>query len=222
MLIATWILSAYKTRLWERCWHAASLARWAAEPNHGARANPPVLVEQQKSMHLPALFTFHKPRFPVFHLFAVDLIRIRISCRATPASLPVGLFAGEWPACVCVCMCVCLCNPQTSINSTEGLSCSWLAVALFPKVVAEGNLFQCNDSGGFMFCSHSLRWNAHFIKVMKGRCRVHTPHECKVAAASLKSLGRYLNAKLWRTCWSRAWQIIQFQSVNLRFSNTKK
>lgn len=117
MLIAAWIPSAYKpgsgrgvgTR---RRWLGGRLNR-TAEPER----NPPVLVEQRKSTHLPALFTFHKPPFPVFHLFAADLIGIRISCRATPASLPVRLFAGERP--VCVCVCVHVCKPQTSINGSE-------------------------------------------------------------------------------------------------------
>lgn len=39
----------------------------------------------------------------------------------------------------------------------------------------------------FMFSSHSLRWNAHFIKVMEGCCSICSPHECKVGFASLKT-----------------------------------
>lgn len=54
------------------------------------------------------------------------------------------------------------------------------------KVVGEGTCLNVMI-WVFMFCSHSLRWNAHFIKVMEGCCSICSPHECKVGFASLKT-----------------------------------
>lgn len=82
-------------------------------------------------------------------------------------------------------------KPRTFIKRDDENAKEWGAFlichgAVF-KVVWGGDLFQCNDSGFFMFSSHSLRWNAHFIKVMEGCCSIYSPHECKVAFASLKT-----------------------------------
>lgn len=38
----------------------------------------------------------------------------------------------------------------------------------------------------FMFFSDSLRWNAHFIKVMEDCCGIRSPHECKVGLCTLR------------------------------------